>query len=68
MTFIKTHKKYLTTAGLIWAACFVVFLLAYMLVLGPQKNYKSRIENELDEKKQVYESALRAIQKETKSG
>ncbi len=66
MTFIKTHKKYLTTAGMIWAACFVVFLLAYMLVLGPQKNYKSRIENELAEKKQVYESALRAVQKETK--
>ncbi len=66
MTFIKTHKKYLTTAGMIWAACFVVLLLAYMLVLGPQKNYKSHIENKLAEKKQVYESALRADQKETK--
>ena len=66
MTFIKTHKKYLTTAGMIWAACFVVFLLAYMLVLGPQKNYKNHIENELAEKKQVYESALRAARKETK--
>lgn len=65
MTFIKTHRKYLTTSGLIWAACFVVFLLAYMLVLGPQKNYKKRIENKLDEKKQVYESALRAARKET---
>ena len=66
MTFIKTHKKYLTTAGLIWAACFVVFLLAYMLVLGPQKNYKNNIENEIAERKQAYESALRAAQKETK--
>jgi len=66
MTFIKTHRKYLTTAGLIWAACFVVFLLAYMFVLGPRKNYKKRIENELAERKQVYESALRAAQKETK--
>lgn len=66
MTFIKTHKKYLTTAGLIWAACFVMFLLAYMLVLGPQKNYKKRIENKLAERKQVYESALRVAQKETK--
>ena len=66
MTFIKTHKKYLTTAGMIWAACFVVFLLAYMLVLGPQKNYKKRIENEIAERKQVHESAIRAAQKETK--
>jgi len=66
MSFMKTHKKYLMTAGLIWAACSVVLLLAYMLVLGPQKNYKNRIENKLAEKKQVYESALRAAQKETK--
>ncbi len=66
MTFFKTHKKYLTTSGIIWAACSAVFLLAYLLVLGPQKNHEKRIENKLTEKKQVYESALRAAQKETK--
>jgi len=66
MSFIKTHKKYLMTAGLIWAACFVVLLLAYILVLGPQKSYIKRIENKLTEIKQVYESALRAAQGETK--
>jgi Tfp pilus assembly protein PilO len=66
MSFMKTHKKYLTTAGLIWAACFAVFLLAYILVLGPQKKHERRIENELAGRKQVYESALRAAQKETK--
>jgi Tfp pilus assembly protein PilO len=59
-------RQRLMTAGLIWAACFVIFLLAYMLVLGPQKNYEKHIENKLTEKKQVYESALRAAQKETK--
>ncbi len=59
-------RQRLMTAGLIWAACFVIFLLAYMLVLEPQKNYEKRIENKLAEKKQVYESALRAAQKETK--
>ena len=67
MFFMKTYKKYLMNAGLIWAACFVVFLLAYVLVLGPQKNSKKRIESELAEKKQVYKSALRAAQKETKN-
>ncbi len=66
MAFLKTHKKYLTTSGVIWAACFVVFLLAYIVVLGPQKNHEKRIENKLTERKQVYESALRAAQKETK--
>ncbi len=62
---MQTRQR-LMTAGLIWAACFVVFLLAYMLVLGPQKNHEKRIENKLNESKQVYESALRAAQKETK--
>ena len=62
---MQTRQR-LMTAGLIWAACFVIFLLAYMLVLGPQKNYEKHIENKLTEKKQVYESALGAAQKETK--
>ena len=67
MSFVKSYKKYLMTAGLIWAACFVVFLLVYILVLGPQKNSKKRIESKLAEKKQLYESALRAAQMETKN-
>ena len=67
MSFFKIYKKYFMTAGLIWAACFVVFLMVYILVLGPHKNNKKLIENKLAEKKQVYESALRAAQKETKT-
>ncbi len=66
MSFKKTHKKYLITTGIIWAACFVAFLLAYILVLGPQKNLEKSLENKLAERKQVYESAQRAAQKETK--
>lgn len=66
MSFINTHKKYLTTAGLIWAACSVVFLLAYIFVLRPQKNYEKRTQNKLAERKQMHESAIRAAQKETK--
>jgi len=66
MPFLKTHKKYLMTSGVIWAACFVVFLLVYIVVLGPQKKHEKRIENKLTESKQVYESALRAARKETK--
>lgn len=66
MTFIKTHRKYLTTAGIIWAGCLVVFLIVYVLILGPQRNYNKRVENELAEKKQVYEFAVKAAQEETK--
>ncbi len=66
MPLIKTYKKYLITAGMIWAVCFVVFLLAYIFVFGPQKNNKKRIESRLTEKRQLYETARRAAQKETK--
>lgn len=66
MTFIKTHRKYLTTAGVIWAGCLVVFLIVYVLILGPQRNYDKRVESELAEKKQVYEFAVKAAQEETK--
>ncbi len=65
MLFMKTYKKYLIMAGLIWAACFVVFLMLYIFVLGPQKNTQKSIESRLAEKQQVYKSALRAAHKET---
>ena len=66
MAFVKTYKKYFIWMGVIWAACFVLFLFAYLLVLGPQKNNKKHIENKLAEKKQVYELAQRAAREETK--
>lgn len=65
-TFIKIYRKYLMGAALIWAACLVLFLLVYMLVLGPQRSSKKRLESEIAEKKQLHESALRAAQEETK--
>ncbi|MHC4726665.1 MAG: GspMb/PilO family protein [Planctomycetota bacterium] len=67
MNFIKVHKKYLITSGVIWAACFVIFLLAYMLIVRPQKNSKKLVESRLAEKQQVYKSALRAAHEETKN-
>ena len=66
MTFIKIHKKYLITSAIIWVACFVIFLLAYMFIVRPQKISKRLLERKFTEKKQVYESAIRAAQKETK--
>ncbi len=60
------YKKYLTTTGLVWSACFVMFLFAYMLVLSPQRKLRARVEGALTEKKQVYEGALRASREETR--
>jgi hypothetical protein len=64
--FIKIYRKYLIGAALIWAACLVLFLLVYMLVLGPQRSSKKRLESEIAKKKQLHESALRAAKEETK--
>jgi Tfp pilus assembly protein PilO len=60
------YIQYLKIAGVVWAACFVILLLAYVLLLRPQKNSRKLIESRLTEKKQIYESAMRAAQKETR--
>jgi len=60
------YKKYLTKAALIWAGCFALFFLVYMLMLEPQKKSKKQVEKQLAEKKQMYESVLKATQEETK--
>ncbi|GAG81841.1 unnamed protein product [marine sediment metagenome] len=62
----STYKKYFTKVALIWAGCFIVFFFVYMLVLAPQEKNKKQIEEQLAEKKQMYESALKASREESK--
>ncbi|MDD5063447.1 MAG: GspMb/PilO family protein [Phycisphaerae bacterium] len=61
----SVYRKYLTKVALAWMSCFVLFFFAYMLMLAPQKNSKEQLNRLLEEKKQMYSSALRATQKET---
>ena len=63
--FIRTYKKYLTKTALIWAACLVLILLAYMIKFRPQKRIDKHLDSELTETKQMYEFAQKAAQKET---
>jgi hypothetical protein len=67
MSFIKTHKKYLTIVGLIWAGCFALFLFSYIALLSPQLRHKKSVETTLAEIKQQYDSAIQATQEETKT-
>ena len=60
------YRKYLTTAALIWAGCFVLFLFVHIFVLAPQKKNRKRFEEQLAEKKQIYNSAQKAAHEETK--
>lgn len=60
-------KKYFKTVALIWAGCFVLFFFVYMYVLAPQNKTKKQVERQLAEKKQMYESAVKAAQEKTKT-
>jgi Tfp pilus assembly protein PilO len=53
-------------AGMIWAASLALCLLAYVIVLRPQNKTKRRLKQNLTEQKQVYASAQRAAQEQTK--
>ena len=64
MTFLKTYKRNLKILAVIWAASMALFVLIYMLVLGPQSRSKKRVESELDKKKQMYEFAQNAASEE----
>jgi len=61
------YKKHITTVALIWAGCFILFVFFYMLVLAPQNKSIKRFENELVEKRNQYESALKASTEESRT-
>jgi inactivated superfamily I helicase len=61
----SVYGKYFTKVALIWTGCFILFFFVYMLMLAPQKNSKEQLKKQLEEKKQIYNSALKATQKET---
>jgi hypothetical protein len=63
----SVYGKYFTKVALIWTGCFVLFFFVYMLMLAPQKDSKKQLEKQLAGKKQIYNSALKAAQKETKT-
>ncbi len=60
------HKKYLTTVSLIWSVFVVLFIIAYLFLLTPQRKTKKQIEQQLAEKEKIYNSAREMAQEETK--
>ncbi len=62
----SVYRRYFTKVALIWAGCFVLFFFAYMLMLAPQRNSKKQLEKQLAGKKQIYDSALKAAQEESR--
>ncbi len=66
MDIIKTYRTYLTITAVAWAGCLVLFVAAYLILLTPQKSREKYYDRTLTEKKQVYKSAQRAAQEQTK--
>jgi len=64
---LKTYSKYFKTVALAWAGCFILFVLAYMVVLVPQQKSQKQVENQLAETKQMYDSAIDAGKEKTKT-
>lgn len=67
MDIPKALKKNLKMSAVIWAACLVLFVLFYILVLGPQNRTRERLESEYNESKQTYDFAQNAAREETKN-
>jgi len=65
--FIKIYRKYLIRAAIAWAACLALFILTYVLVLGPHRSNGRRLKSVLTEKKQEYEMAETAAQEQTRA-
>ncbi len=65
MAIMKMYKRYLTITAIAWAACLVLFVAAYLILLRPQMNSRRNLRNKLTENKRLYESAQHAAQEET---
>jgi Tfp pilus assembly protein PilO len=61
------YGKYSKTVGMVWAGCLVLFILVYLLVVGPQRKLRQQVEKELAEKKQMYHMVIKAAQAETRT-
>ncbi len=62
----KILREYLTTLGLAWIGCLIVFVFVYMLALKPQSRYRHKLSKDLEEKKQDYMAAREISNKEAK--
>ncbi|HEX42851.1 MAG TPA: hypothetical protein ENN81_12445 [Phycisphaerales bacterium] len=60
------HRKYAAAVAMIWAACLVLGLFAYMLVISPQQKARRRIEQQLAKDKAAFELAVDAAKPENR--
>jgi hypothetical protein len=62
----SVYTRYFKTVALTWAGCLVLFCLAYMVLLAPQRKEKKRVAEEFAEKKQTLEAIEELTHEETR--
>ena len=60
------YRKYLKMGVFVWAGCFIVFLLFYLLVLVPQEKLRASVEERFVETKRIADAAREAAKEERK--
>jgi len=61
------YRKYVKVGALIWAVCFIVLLLSYLVVLMPQERIRRMTETKLTDTKILAQSAKEAAREENKN-
>jgi len=61
------YRKYFKIGIVFWAVCFIILLLSYLLVLGPQERHRRMTERELSDTKRLAQSAREAAEERNKN-
>lgn len=61
------YRKYFKIGIIFWAACFIILLLCYLLVLSPQERIRRMTEKKLADTKILAKSAREAANEENKN-
>ncbi len=63
----QIYKKYIKNIILIWSGCLALFVLAYLLIIMPQKEAWKQIDEKFTEAAKNYEIAKTLTKEETKN-
>jgi Tfp pilus assembly protein PilO len=61
------YRKYFKIGAIFWAACFIVLILSYLVILAPQENRRHVTERKLAETKRLAQSAREAAEERNRA-
>ena len=63
---MRFYKKYILTMAMVWAACLVLFAIAYFFIIAPRLKVKAELVKKSVETRRMYETAIDAANEESK--